>query len=309
MSKATLNASRADEFLIRPNDINVEIRVITNPDDPEYDDRVLRPVDPDLVESLAEVGQLQAARGYKLPGKNEDGQQVVVLTIGRGRWAAIQELWRHLVTQGADPEDFPPFRVCVVRYADAIRKVEEAIVENVHRDPIEQISLARKCRAYLNRVGESTKARERARMLFRLKSLVAMDNLLSLLDATPAVQQAVAEGKISPTLAMHVSKIDPEKQDAFVESVKDNSRPPSVSEGREKICELQGKGVVVALPSRKMVEQKLGYWRSDLESTLNRLAGPWPGDDSDTKKKMEERAIHEQGRIDALEWILKGGDR
>lgn len=307
MSKCAINAKRVDEFSIRPNDPSVDVRVITNPDHPEYDDRVERPVDLDMVASFRISGQIQAARGYKAAEKSEGGKDVVVLTAGRGRWKAMNELWRQLEAEGVAENDMPSFRLSVYKYTTEIRKVEDAIIENVHRDAVEPVSLARKLQDYLNRVGDSTETRQHACTVFRIKSLVAMKNLLSLLDAVPAVQQAVAEGKLNATAASLVSRMPVEKQEEFIAKETNASAPPTVSQTREKISELTGKGKPAAIPTRREIEKRLDAENEWVEKTTTLLAER--GQDAKNRKEYEEKLIERQGFVRCLRWILEGGDK
>jgi ParB family chromosome partitioning protein len=304
MSKTAIQAQRGDEFRIRPEDPNVDVRVIDNPNHPEYDDRVLQPADPDLVWSLRNSGMLQAARGYK-NGLADDGREIVTLTLGRRRWKAIQEVWRQMSEEGLSEKDFPAFRLTLSQYGNGARKLEDAIIENVHREDLTPVQKAQRLSHYLAVVGDDKTTRERALSVFRIKSQVALDNLLSLLDATPAVQQAVAEGKISATLAMHVSKIDPEKQDQFVEAVNEATKPFSVSEGREKIADLNGTKAPAAFPARKVVEKRLEKEETRLEKAKDRLLSREWGFTKEHEIHVE--IAEQQGFVRALHWILEGG--
>ena len=77
-----LKARCNDIFAIGPTEDRVLVTMITDPEHPEFDERALLPVDEELAWSIRRRGQLQPARGY-VAGTNADGQQVVVLTLGR----------------------------------------------------------------------------------------------------------------------------------------------------------------------------------------------------------------------------------
>jgi ParB-like chromosome segregation protein Spo0J len=287
MSNAALDAKRLDTFRIRVNDPNVHIRVIDNPNHPEYDDRVLLPVNPNMVESLRICGQKLAAVGYKAD-EQVNGKQVVVLTDGRQRWKAMNALWAALKAEGGNEIDFPTFQLVLERPTKDSQKLETALVTNVHRTGLSQLDLARRARAYLESVGDDRTTRTRALALLDLPSLPALANLLALVDASQPVQDAVADGRLSPTAALHVAKLPSAKQKKLVADLPAEAAP-SVTEVRKRVAEAQGKAFST-LPGRKVIQAKLDESKG--------FQASFPG-----------KASEFQGWIDALAWVLGGGDK
>lgn len=302
MSKAALEAQRANEFRIHYNDPGVLISVITNPNNPEYDDRVLLPVNPNMVATLRLHGQEQAAIGYKTDDQ-KDGRQTVVLTDGRQRWAAMQELWSQLKAEKVNPKDFPTFRVTLTKYTSAAQKFETAIITNVHRTALTPLDLAKRLQNYLTLTGDSKETRERAAILFDLPSVSVVDYTLKLLDASAPVQDALAKGEISATASRALSQAPAEQQEELLKKVGAN---PSTRQVREAVGEATGKKVV-SLPGRKVVAAKIAEKRAHLEEIAAKLAADVATVDESYKHPLEAVACRDEAWIAALNWILEGG--
>jgi len=88
--------------------------------------------------------------------------------------------WAELLAEGVSEEFLPLLRLIVKSYISDLDAFEAAVIENVHRDNEDDISKARKLRQYLNRMRDSAKMRERARVIFNIKSMPAMEALLKL---------------------------------------------------------------------------------------------------------------------------------
>lgn len=306
MAGGALKSRRADEFLVRYQDPHTEIRVITNPEHPEYDPRVERDVDRDMVASMRRYGQIQAATGYKTGEVTPDGRDVVVLAMGRGRWAAMQALWQDLSNEGEPPEAWPSFRVSVRRYGADIDKVAAAIVENAHREQLSAVETARAVARFLDRTGDDAAALEHARMLFRFPSVVALRNCLALLDLEPEVQQSVASGAVSPTLGLHLSRETPEVQRAVTEQASAaaaQGKPLSVREGREKIRDVAGKAAPAPMVPRGMLDDRISRTESDIDEMTSRLAED-PGEE--VRSRLERRILDLHSQLDALRWVAGG---
>lgn len=293
MSKAALEAQRANEFRIRYQDPGVLITVITNPHDPEYDDRVLLPVNPNMVTTLRLHGQEQAAIGYKTEDQ-ADGRQTVILTDGRQRWAAMQALWAQLKAEKGDPKDFPTFRVTLTKYTSPTQKFETAIITNTHRTNLTPLDLARRLQNYLTLTGDSKEHRERAAVLFDLPSQSVVDYTLKLLDASGPVQDALAKGEIGATAARALSQAPASEQEGLLKKV---GTKPTMRQVKEAVGEAAGKKVV-SLPGRKVVAAKIAEKRAHLEEITVRIAEGMGSEDG---------AVRDEAWIEALNWILEGG--
>lgn len=328
-----LNARCNDIFSIGPTEDRVVVTMITDPEHPEFDERALLPVDEELAWSIRRRGQLQPARGY-VEGKNANGQQVVVLTLGRQRWKAVQHVWEQMRAEGLDPAMFPSFRLLVTNAKTTAERREERIIENLHRREVEGIALARDVRAHLDIVGYDDVAIEEARRLFNFKSAAALRNCLALLSTTPAVQELLEDGTITPTGGLHLSRQPEEVQDRVVGLLSasgddgddgdgddeggdddrgtEGSIPPepkpartkSVTEVKQAINDATGRQTF-AMVSLKQVEKQLERKEAELEKALTKLEQcPTSMYDSSYPKTVNQAAkvAEIQGEIKALRW-------
>jgi hypothetical protein len=259
MSNLALNASRADYFNVKYKDPNVIVRIIDNPNHPQFDARGLRPADPEMVASLKMRGQEQPAKGYKLPGL-EEGKQVVVLTMGRGRWKGIQVAWEQLLAEGVPAERLPPFKVIVQRYASDADAFEAAIVENEHRLQVNPMEKAQKLLKYLNLVGDDSNTRERARVLFNFKSMLALESALRLNDLIPDAQILASDGTLTASAAFEIACLNPAQQAKALEKVK------SAAANGEKITVKAMKDVARIASGKAEIAKTMG--RKDIKTLL-----------------------------------------
>ncbi len=173
-----LNARRGDIFFVDHNDPNVIIE-LPGKKHVLYDQRDEQPADPVMVDTLKRRGQEVPAQGFK-QSKLREGKQVVTLVNGRRRWKAIQVAWAELLAAGVEEKYLPPFRLIVKSYVSDMDAFEAAVIENCHRrEQEDDLSKARKLQTYLDRMGHSDKARERARVIFNLKDKAEIDVLLT----------------------------------------------------------------------------------------------------------------------------------
>jgi hypothetical protein len=301
MAKTALDGAKRDTiFRIRYNDPAVKVEVIENPDHPEYDPRVLKPVDQSLVWSMRHQGQINAATAYKAD-EDESGITRIILTSGRQRWKAMQQIWEDEQREGIEPADMSTFKVAIQKLSDERGRIELSLAENEQRVQDEPIERARKVRKYLDRVGEDEVTKSRACALFRIPSKDQLVNLLKLLELTPSAQAAVSAGEITPTLGAQISRLPAQEQEQVVEKIKDAPARPSVREGKEIIREVTGASPKYEMVNIRQVEKELDKKERQLESALSKLEeceGPYD-------KKMPERAakVSEiRGYIDALRW-------
>jgi len=261
-SKAALKASRETGFAVRHDDDTTIVRVITDPMHPEYDPRVDLPLDENLVESLIRLGQLQQALGYK--DGVEDGKDVVVLVDGRQRWKAMQEVWNRFRENGTDMKFAPSFRICLRGQKSAAQRREIRISSNRHRQELSGLSLAQELRAHLDIVGETKESLDDARVIFNFASLDALKHCLALLDTTPAVQEQLAAGTLSPTGALQLSRQPAEVQDAVAGRIaasagadgQDDEPEGEDTEGEETTSVSHGDDVEKPAPVEKPAKTK-----------------------------------------------------
>jgi ParB family transcriptional regulator, chromosome partitioning protein len=147
--------------------------IAPNPDQPR------RSIDPAAIEALAEsirasgLVQPVAVRPAGEPGRYE-------LLAGERRWRAARL---------AGLERIP----ALVRDADARERLELALVENLVREDLNAIEVARACASLLEDFGQTHA--ELARRLGR--SRPAVSNLVRLLELPAEVQRMVVDGRLS----------------------------------------------------------------------------------------------------------------
>jgi len=299
MEKTALDSAKRDTiFRIQHNNPAVVVELIENPDHPEYDPRVLKDVDPDLVWSMKHQGQINAATAYK-SGEDEEGKTHIVLTSGRQRWKAQLAIWEQEVAAGTDPKDMTTFKVAIQKLSDERDRIEVSLAENEQRTQDEPIERARKVRKYLDKVGDDDMTRARARALFRIPSNDQMVSLLKLLDLTPKAKEAVSAGQISPTLGAQLSRLRPADQDKAVQQFAERTKPPSVREGTAAIREISGAAPKLEMVNLRLVEKRLEKVTTDLDKAMTKLEDC---KDSAKVQDLAARVAKLQGWDEALRW-------
>jgi ParB family transcriptional regulator, chromosome partitioning protein len=127
----------------------------------------------ELADSIAQLGLLQPILVRRVP----DGYQLIA---GERRWRAARRAG--LTTVPA-----------VVRVSDDINAVEEALVENLHR---EDLTALEEAAAYLQLIEEFELTHDQVAQRIG-KSRSSVTNTLRLLGLAPEVQRLLADGKLS----------------------------------------------------------------------------------------------------------------
>jgi ParB family transcriptional regulator, chromosome partitioning protein len=145
--------------------------ITPNPNQPRvhFDEESLA----ELADSIAQLGLLQPVLVRRVP----DGYQLIA---GERRWRAARRAG--LTTVPA-----------VVRVSDDVGAVEEALVENLHR---EDLTALEEAAAYLQLIEEFELTHEDVAKRIG-KSRSAVTNTLRLLGLPPEVQRLLADGKLS----------------------------------------------------------------------------------------------------------------
>lgn len=268
MANLALNAKRGDFFLIKPNDPNVEVFVEENPNAPSFDKRGLRPVNMVTVESMERLGQLQAAEGEKVESTPE-GKQRVRITLGRGRWKAMNIVWERLRAKGVPEDAMPPFKLTVRKNVNDAERIARAITENEHRDADSPIDRAEKALALLNLCED----RDFVRVTFRLANDKALTDLLALLETDESVQKAVTDGTIAPGAARALAKLPTKEQKEAVEKIKatapnrSGKRTVSVRAAKAHVRKAQGKRAVAKVRTVNEIKSRIDEEKAAQEST------------------------------------------
>lgn len=304
MGKTALDGAKRDTiFRIRYNDPAVKVEVIENPEHPQYDLRVLKPVNASLVWSMKHQGQINAATGYR-EGEADDGRTRVVLTSGIQRWKAQGALWEEERAAGIPEQDMSQFKLSIQKLSDERERIEVSLAENEQRVQDEPIERARKVRKYLDRVGEDEVTKARACTLFRIPSKDQLVNLLKLLELSPKAKEAVSAGQLTPTLGAQMSRYKPEEQDKMVERFAESPRPPSVREGIQTIREMSGKKTLQAATLRE-IDSEFETHEQRYEKAMDRLAELDKNLEKPDHAALREAATkvaQELGWIEALKW-------
>jgi ParB family chromosome partitioning protein len=147
--------------------------ITPNPRQPrkQFDDDSLA----ELAESIAELGVLQPILVREL----DDGD--LELIAGERRWRASQLAGRETIP-------------AIVRQAEEVGSLEQALVENLHRDDLHPLEEAAAYQALLEEFGLTQE--QVAQRVGRSRSAVA--NTVRLLQLPAPVQALVAVGKLSP---------------------------------------------------------------------------------------------------------------
>ena len=156
----------------RPTLTEIAVGDITpNPNQPRvhFDEESLG----ELAESIAQIGVLQPI----LVRAVDDGYQLIA---GERRWRAAKRAGLNTVP-------------AVVRVSDDISAVEEALVENLHR---EDLTALEEAAAYLQLIEDFKLTHEDVAKRIG-KSRSAVTNTLRLLGLPPEVQRLLADGKLS----------------------------------------------------------------------------------------------------------------
>jgi len=165
----------------------------------------------ELAASIDEMGLLEPL----IVRPSRDGMFEVV--AGERRWRAIE----HLITLKKRPAD-TPVPVIVHEFDDQSAHLA-ALVENLQREDLNPLDEARAFAALRDNFDMPTDAI--AKKIGKSQRLVQMR--LQLLDAAPAVQKALANGRIGPACARALGRADPALQETLMNAIWAEKLSPS----------------------------------------------------------------------------------
>lgn len=247
---AKIDGKRKEHYLMDPDKIQiVGLDTDDGEEHPLYDQRVLLPVDQNLVLNIMVHGVIQPITVKK----DGDIPQVVV---GRQRVRAAREANKRLTKEGK-----VPLRVaCILRPGTDQDSFGIMISENeVRRDDTPMVK-AKKAQKYINMGADEAQVAAAFGV-----SKKAVQNWLRLLDCDSKVQKAVESGKIAASVAMKLAGLPRKEQveqlqamieagnattkqaAAIARSKSNGSSKPAASEGED-----QDDGVLVAPSKRTM---------------------------------------------------------
>lgn len=178
------------------------LTIITDPQHPLYDERINLPLDEALVLNIMALGVREPVLVWKDPETGE-----VLIVDGRQRVKHAQEANRRLAQRGEPTLEVPgvPQKGDIERMGDLMISMNEA------RRADSYMTRARKMLSFAGR-GYSD---ARLALIFACNE-ATVRSLLSVLDCTMAVQNAVDAGQINLTHAKALSKLKPDEQRAKV---------------------------------------------------------------------------------------------
>lgn len=193
MVKRDLKGLAFNGYMVDPE----RLTLIEDPKHPLFDERVLLPIDPEMVANIREYGVLNPV----IVRRNGDLLEVI---DGRQRTKNAREANRQLRKEG-----FKLIRVPIMlRRGEDANLIGVAISGNEIRRPDEILIKAAKAQRMLNHgatMGD-------IRVAFGVKSVETIENWLKLLDLHPQIRAAVARGEVKYTVAMRLSRLRLEKQ-------------------------------------------------------------------------------------------------
>lgn len=196
---------RSDVLLFDPEDL-VIVKDETNS---LYDERIHLPLDENHISNVMALGILEPILVRK-NGENKDGDPVVEVVDGRQRVRWAIEANKRLKKDGKELLRVP----AIARKGDEADLYGIMITTNEVRRQDDAMTRARKVKKYL----ELGRNEEDAAIRFG-RSIATIKNLLALLDAGPAVQKAVSEGRISIQVAKRLAAMPKDEQEKALDDV------------------------------------------------------------------------------------------
>lgn len=271
MAKTAIEAGRlSSAFAIRWDNRSVRIELITDPNHPEYDNRVEYPLSEEFLQTLVDDGQKFPAIGYKVKELSTDEVAVVRLKDGRQRWRGIREIWRRMHAAGENMDGAPVFKLSLEEEGSEAARFRTRVVTNRHRFESDPLDLAKDLRKFLDLYGDDPSGIEKARVVFNFPSEVALRNCLKLLSADSSTQQALQEGAISASAAVNLAQqpIEVQRQvvgEIMTESAETGKQVP-VRAAREKIARAKG-GNCWKVRSIPEINSMVDIWEAEAMSS------------------------------------------
>jgi ParB family chromosome partitioning protein len=187
MAKTAIDAHRSNIFNVDPESLTI----VTDPAHPLYDERVKLPIDENLVRNIMVHGVRQIINVRK------NGDEIEVVD-GRQRVRHAIEANKRLRKEGAEPVRV---RVFLEKGTDA-DLAGVTVLLNEHRRDDDVMGKALKAQRLLN----LAKTDDEVANIFGVTKQT-LRGWQTLLEASPAVQKAVAAGDVSPSAAAVIAKL------------------------------------------------------------------------------------------------------
>jgi ParB family chromosome partitioning protein len=177
-----------------------KLTLVTDEKHPLFDPRVHDPVDENMIRSIMFKGVVEPIVVWKDP---ESGETCVV--DGRGRVKNAREANKRLRERGEEPKLIQ----ATIGKGDANNVMAIMVLANEGRREPTALGRAKMAK----RLVEAGYTEEQAAVFLHV-SRPTVHNLLSLLSCTSVVREAVEAGKIAPTVAYGLAKLEPKDQRA-----------------------------------------------------------------------------------------------
>jgi len=209
--------TRANMLLVDPE----QLVIITDPEDPLYDERVLLPLDNHMVKNVQEFGVKEPILFTR-----RNNQMVVVAGRQRVRWARA-------ANENLKKAGLAPMKVrAVAETGDEGELLGISVLENECRRDDDMLVKARKAQKLINHGYNQSQAAR----VFGVHA-TSLRIWLKLLVLSPEVQKAVDEKKITSSAALQLSELPTDKQNAALEGllaaaeVEEKEGNPTTDEG------------------------------------------------------------------------------
>lgn len=301
MAKTAFEAERETLWKLDPEHLTiVGIDTDDGLEHPLVNHRVLKlketGPDPDMVDSLLTLGQLQPI----MVRKNGSFTEVV---LGRNRVLAAREANARLLK--ADQE--PMVLRCVLRKDNEDAKLTGAIAaENGVRHEDDMLTKAREAQRLIER-GKMSKL-QIAKSL-GMKTVEVLDNHLKLLELNPKMQAAIERGVLTATAAATFTDLTQQEQEQKVEEIEKLGIVLSVPEARRqkkarnavkkgkvtKEVSTRGKGVAIGVLRKVADDEK---FIDDLDQTAKNMLRWIIGEGSHRSVPGLGAALRRAGELD-----------
>lgn len=215
---------RTDQMRFDPDQLE-QLHIVTDPKHNLYDKEAIeRPVTEEKIANMERLGQLTPILVW-LDGKDPKGHPNVLVVNGRQRLKTIREINKRRKKAG-NKELLPIF---AVPYKGDDPEEAMYAANSIH-DEDDTITKAKKVKRFID--GGHTENDALVVFGFTRQTFSNMKALME--KATPTLQKAVANGKVTAFASYALAKLPAEKQDEFVKTVVTNpsSGAPAKLKGR-----------------------------------------------------------------------------
>ena len=273
MGKLDIAEGRTDMHLILPENL----KLVTEKNDPLFDERVNMPLDEALVLNVMMFGVKEPVLVRK------DGD-VLKVVAGRQRVRAATEANKRLVKAGKEPM---AIRCVMERGTDDVM-LGIMILENEARIDDDPMVRAEKLQRYM----AMGKTEEEAAITFN-KPLAGIKMLLKLLDCSPKVQKAVTTGKVSASAAAKISELERSAQDEALDEALADVEPGKQATFAKVYNKVQETKVKKGVQNKKV---KGAVFVTDNHLTRKQVK----------KFYTEHKEFLSEDAIFTIKWVLEG---